>query len=176
MPQQNRSQAGFTLIEVLVSTAIATILFSAIGSCILIASRAYPSPNSPLGQSVTAAQSTDLMASDLRFAKSIRSGNIKSIVFTVPDRTGDSKDEVIAYVWSGTIGDPLLRYFNSTATDIIATPVQKLAMSYDVRTIVGSSTTRKVLDRVVIDLSVGRGATSRSTRESIIVVTAPEVP
>ncbi len=166
---------GFTLIEVLVSTAIASILFAAIGSCILIASRAYPSQSSPLSQSITATQAADLIAADLRFANKIVSGSAKSVVFTVKDRTGDGVDEVIGFVWSGMPGDPLLRYFNSTTTENIATPVKSLKFQYDVRTIVGT-TTRKVVDRVVLDLDVGSGAGSRATRLSIIDLAAPEVP
>jgi len=167
--------AGFTLIEVLVSTAIATILFAAIGSCIMIASRAYPSPGSPLAQAISGAQAIDLISADLRFAKSVTSGNSKSLIFTIPDRTGDGKDEVIAYVWSGSAGDPLLRYFNSDVTDVVATPVQILSLAYDTRTISGT-TTRTVLDRVTIDLAVGTKATCRPMRSCVIVLSAPEVP
>lgn len=165
---------AFTLIEVLVSTAISTILFAAIGSCLLIASRSYPSLSSPLAQAIVATQATDQMAADLRFANKVVSGSTKSLIFTVADRTGDGVDEVIGYVWSGNAGEPLQRYFNSTATEHIVTSVQGLTFQYDIRTIVGT-TTRKVLDRVVIDLEVGNKGTSRSTRLSVIAVTNPEV-
>jgi prepilin-type N-terminal cleavage/methylation domain-containing protein len=165
---------AFTLIEVLVSMTIASILFTAIGSCIMIAARSYPSQSSPLAQAIIATQATDMMAADLRYANKVVSGSTKSLIFTVADRTGDNIDEVIAYVWSGTPGDPLLRYFNSTATEPIATSVQGLTFQYDIRTIVGT-TSRKVLDRVVIDLDVGSTGTSRATRLSVIAVTNPEV-
>ncbi len=175
MQTQRLHSRGFTLIEVLVSTSIASILFAAIGSCILIASRAYPSQSSPLARAITATQAADLIAADVRFANKIVSGSVKSLVFTVKDRTGDGIDDVIAYVWSGTPGDPLLRYFNSSATENIATPVKNLKFQYDIRTIVGTST-RKVLDRIVLDLEIGAGAGSRATRLSIIDLAAPEVP
>lgn len=141
----------------------------------MIASKAYPSQSSPLAQTVIATQANDLMAADLRYAKKIVSGSTKSLVFTVADRTGDGIEDVVSYAWSGISGDPLERRFNSTATEVVADSVQNLSFQYDVRTIVGT-TTRKVLDRVIIGLESGTSGLARSTRVSVIVITAPEVP
>lgn len=167
---------GFTLLEVMVSISISTVLFAALGSCIVIASRAYPSPNSPLSQSIAATHATDMMISDLRFAKTVVSGGNRSLVFTVADRTSDGVDDVIGYVWSGVAGDPLVRYFNSVATDTVITSVQRLDMAYDTRTITGTAATRTVLDRVLIDLESGAKGAARPTRSAVITIASPEIP
>ncbi|MBU6413481.1 MAG: prepilin-type N-terminal cleavage/methylation domain-containing protein [Planctomycetes bacterium] len=174
MNQGRATCRGFTLIEVLVSTAIATILFGAIGSCIMIASKAYPSQNSPLARAVEAAQAAEFMSADLRYAKTVVSGSAKSLVFTVADRTGDNVDEVIGYMWSGTAGDPLQRLFNSAATENVVDSVQSLKLQYDIRSVTGT-TTRKYLDRVLIELDAGLKGTSRAMRQGVLVISTPEV-
>ena len=112
---------GFTLLEMVVGTAIMSVLMVAMGSILLIAGRALPQSQSVTGTTASAAAAADQMASELRYALAVNQRSTTMIEFTVADRNNDGLPETIRYEWSGTAGDPLTRTYNAgTAAQILS--------------------------------------------------------
>ena len=109
---RSAARRGFTLVELIISTAIMSLLFVGLASAIVLAGKAMPDRTS-LGQTLaTTAQVADQIAAELRTALWIREHTATSVAFTVPDRTGDGLPERIRYAWSGTADTPLTRQYN----------------------------------------------------------------
>lgn len=127
-----RRRGGFTLIELLVSAAIVAVLAVAMGSAVMIASRAIGrrSPDSSAARSVSAAEAVEQMRSDLRTATSFTERQASAVTFTVPDRDGDGVQETIRYAWSGISGAALTRAYNGTAPETLAQDVRALNFDY----------------------------------------------
>ncbi len=128
-------RGGFTLLEVSLSLVIVSVIMMAIGSSILLASKAIPSTDSPPQCTNRAASQTEYIASELKYALAVpqRTGN--SITFTVPDRSGDGLAEEIRYSWSGSAGDPILRWYNGGDAAVVLEDVHSFEMLYDLETI-----------------------------------------
>lgn len=100
MPHTHANSRGFTLIELVTAMAISTILFLALGSAIVVASRAIPTGTEPVITEGEINRGLALMASDIELATDVsRVGN--TLVIKVPDRDGDAASDTIIYSWSG---------------------------------------------------------------------------
>lgn len=110
--QRPRNLPAFTLIEMVVSLSVISIVFLAMGSVMMMATKAIPDPDSPINLRVEAADILEQIASELQVATSIIATTDKGISFTVPDRDRDTVDETIVYAWGGTAGNPLARQYN----------------------------------------------------------------
>ncbi len=119
------------MIEVVTSLAITSILMLAIGSAMVLAGRALPSADGVAASTLTAANAVDKMAAELRFALQITERTDKSIRFTVPDRDGDGKVEIIRYAWSGVGKAPLTRQYNSTSAVTLLEGVTSLEFVFE---------------------------------------------
>jgi len=122
---------GFTLIEVIASTAIASIIFMAIGSAMVLTARAVPQSHEAdlllqLGQAM------DELHTDLQLALAFQERSPTTVQFTVPDRTGNGQPDTIRYAWSGSSGAPLTRQFNNGAVHVIAANVQQFNLDYTI--------------------------------------------
>jgi len=126
---------GLTLIELVVSVAITSILTIALGSTILIASRALPDGQGPAEAAVRAAAVADQLSGELQYAISINSRSANMVEFTVADRNGDEAPETIRYEWSGAAGDPLTRQYNGGAVAEILDNVREFHLEYDLKEI-----------------------------------------
>jgi len=126
---------GLTLIELVVSVAITSILTVALGSTILIASRALPDGQGPADAVVRAAAVADQLAREIEYAVSINSRSANMVEFTVADRNGDEAPETIRYEWSGAAGDPLTRRYNGQAAAEILDNVSEFHIEYDLKEI-----------------------------------------
>jgi len=111
-PARPAPRRGFTLIEAVISLAILSIIVVALGSAMLIASRAVPDADSPTQRILDAGQALECVASELCYALSVAQPTENSLEFTVPDRTGDGAPETVRYAWSGAAGDPITRTYN----------------------------------------------------------------
>jgi prepilin-type N-terminal cleavage/methylation domain-containing protein len=126
---------GFTLLELVVGTAVMSVIMVALGSVMLIAGRALPQAQSATGAAVAAAGAAEQMASELRYALAINQRSATMIEFTVADRNSDGLPETIRYEWSGTAAAPLTRQYNGgTAVDALS-DVREFSLSYDTETI-----------------------------------------
>lgn len=122
---------AFTLAELTVSLGIVGLLMAGLGSAVLLATRAVPSPASPANQIGAAAQGVDLLATDLYYARSFTSIQPTSITFTVAPRGSDSAPETISYSWSGAKGAPLMRQYNANPAVPVVRNVYNLNLLYN---------------------------------------------
>jgi len=95
--------------EMTVSMVIVSVLMVSITSAIILAGRAVPPSDSPTAAVVAASTALEQIAGELQYALSFteRSGN--AIEFTMPDRNGNGRPDLIRYAWSGLPGAPLTR-------------------------------------------------------------------
>lgn len=145
MRSAQRIRRGLSLIEVTVSIAAASVLVVAIGSVIVLSSKALPQNSHITYTALTAGALGDQIAEELRYAIAVSELNDKAVTFNVPDRTGDAAAETIRYVWDGSLGGVLTRTFNGVSTTI-ATGVQDFKLDYAKRKVTTSSSTNVVTD------------------------------
>lgn len=132
--ERGGGRRGLTLVELVVSAAIMGIIMTGLASAILIASHALPSDQNPATALVDSVAVADQIAEELRSAIWIRQHDPTAIAFTVPDRDADGASESISYAWSGTVGDPLQRQYNSGAIVDVLDDVHSFALRYDLET------------------------------------------
>ena len=125
-----KTASGFTLMEMVVATAVTSLLMAGMASAILITSLAMPTGTSGVSATNSAASALNLFAADLAAAKSIVSNTATSIQFTVADRGGVSGDETIAYRWSGVAGAALTRQINGGTATNVQNNVQEFNLDY----------------------------------------------
>ena len=128
-----RRPAGFSLMEVLLSTTILGIIFGVMGSVMLLARRnmaigAVASDEISGGNAVARQISTELAV-----ATTVTERTANSITFTVPDRNGDASPETIRYAWSGVAGAPLTRSYNGSTAVTVAQNVYYFNLDYIMR-------------------------------------------
>src|SRR6476659_7316558 len=92
---------AFTLIEMLISLAIMTVIAAALGSTIVLASRALDQQAGPGASTVAARRATALLLGEAAGATAFSDRTATAVTFTVPDRDGDGTPETIRYAWSG---------------------------------------------------------------------------
>lgn len=123
------TKRGFTLIELVVATALASILIAGLTSTLFIAVEASsgdtPAPNTLEGLALL----TDMTA-ELQYAVTITEQTAMAITVTVPDRNADTFNETIRYAWSGTPGDPLTRQYNGGTVANVADDVYDFDIRY----------------------------------------------
>jgi prepilin-type N-terminal cleavage/methylation domain-containing protein len=134
-------RSGYTLVELVMSIAITAVLLGGTASAVLLASRALPDGDNLIELRLRTESAANQMTLDLLCAESFPLRSATGVEFTVADRNhGAAGAETIAYSWSGTAGDPLMRQYNSgTVVDVLA-DVREFELLYDVRTETETST------------------------------------
>ncbi len=128
-------QKGLTIVELLVSIAITTVIMFAIGSSMMVATRAMPDVDTPANAVITASETVEQLATELQYTISINNHSASMIEFTVADRDGYGAPETIRYEWSGTLGDPLTRQYNGATVVEVLDAVKEFNLSYDLEVI-----------------------------------------
>lgn len=103
---------GYTLIELLVATASASVLMVGLSGALFVSARALDADEGATALRSDADAVLARVADDLRDARRFEQLDPTAVRFRVPDRDGDGADETIAYAWSGVSGDPLTREIN----------------------------------------------------------------
>lgn len=129
-----RLGVGFTLVEVLLSLALAAIVLSSMQSLIVIAGRAAPDADGPQRATVDAADALERLASEVSVAVEVTELDSHEVGFTVNDWTGDGVVETIKYGWSGTPGDPLLRAVNGGDAAVVVDGVRRFEVGAETST------------------------------------------
>ena len=124
---------AYSLIELTVSLAIVSILVTAIGSLIILASKAIPRDDGVFAASVGGAILVEELVDDAAFALAFNEVSNHAIEFTLADRTGDGNQETVRYEWSGTSGYPLTRSFNGSSPTIVLPDVRSLEFTATTR-------------------------------------------
>ncbi len=140
-----RRASGYTLIELLVSSSIASVLLVGMGSSIYIASQAFEADEAAPAEIAQADETLAQVLRDAQQATSVSELTATSATFTVPDRNGDGAEETIRYAWSGTPGEPLTYQYNGGPVQNIAEDVQHFEMTYLSRFMEGSTVTGELL-------------------------------
>jgi prepilin-type N-terminal cleavage/methylation domain-containing protein len=121
---------GFTLIEVLVSAAILSILLATASSIVALTAKSIPNGRGRASAITAAVHGLDMLSLDAACATSVSVLDPAEFELVVPDRNGDGTPETIAYAWSGTPGDPLVRRYNARSANV-ATNVSEFSLTYD---------------------------------------------
>lgn len=124
---------GYTLVELVVSMAVATVLMGGLASAIVLASHAMPSKKNPASAMLESHYAAEQIASELFCAQAFSERTATSVEFTVADRDGDSIAETIRYAWPGTPGDPLTRRYNSGTTVEFVPEAYEFTLAYNYR-------------------------------------------
>ncbi len=132
-PNATCGRLGYTLVELVVSTAIMAVLAGGMVSAILVATRAVPDGTHPSSAIVKATQAVDRIAGELMYAESVMQQSVTAVDFTVADRDADDAPERIRYAWSGTPGDPMTRQYNDGAVTEFVRDVNEFALAYDLQ-------------------------------------------
>lgn len=124
--------AAFTLIEMVVSLSIISVVFLAMGSVMVLASKAVPDPKASTGMALTA-DLLEQIAAEVQVATSVSIATDKGIAFTVPDRDGDGTDESIVYLWGGVAGSALVRQYNGGTVVTVIPAAYEFGLYYTTR-------------------------------------------
>lgn len=150
------ARAGFTLVEMMVSLAIMSIVVGALGSVIVIATKAIPQGRGN-DASLAVGLGLDGLAGELRYATAVTALTPTAVTFTVADRNGDASQETIRYEWSGTAGAPLLRTYNGGTPIQVVPGVSKFDLGYRRRTVTDRQTVTTTGDSGTVLLSFFNG-------------------
>jgi len=134
-----RQERAFTLMEVLVSTAVLGIVLTAVGSAMLVTTRAMPGQDNTNQNALDAVRTLDFMTSELSEATAVPEFTARAVTVTVPARGygGHYHPADIRYAWSGTPGDPLTRQVDGGTVATFIENVHHFAVSGDLREVPG---------------------------------------
>ena len=121
------SQAGHTLIELVVAMVCSAVLLAGLGSVMMIGSQVAYTPSAAIHRTESA-DIVNQIAEELRYATLIIQQTPQILEFVVADRNGDGTAEKIRYAWSGTPGDPLYRTYNAGAPSVILDSADEFAV------------------------------------------------
>jgi len=124
---------AYSLIELTVSLAIVSILVTAIGSLIILASKAIPRDDGVFAAALGGVGFVEELIDDAAFALAFNEVSKTAVEFTLPDRTGDAAEETVRYAWSGTPGHPLTRSLNGSSPIIVLPDVRSLEFTATLR-------------------------------------------
>lgn len=145
-PRDPRRSAGLSLVELMISLTIMSLLMAAMGSTVLLATKALPDPTSQTFTILQSGQVADDIAEELRYAVKFTQRLPNLVEFTVADRDNDQNPETILYQWSGTPGDPLIRQYNSGTVVNVLDSVQQFNLTYDIRSVVDTAAQQPVIE------------------------------
>lgn len=119
----SRAAAAFTLVELVIGMALASVLLAVLAATVMFSAQALPGANDPAMVTLEAGKALDKIAAEVETAIYISKIDAKTIAFTVAPRNGDAIPERIVYAWSGVPGQPLTRTYNGgppqTAVDSV---------------------------------------------------------
>jgi len=125
-----RRAGGFTLVEMTTSLAVAAVLFAALGSALVVATRAVPEDDDLTATLARTNRALQEFADELQHARYITEATATSITFVLPDRNRDGLPEVIRYAWGGNAGDALTRRANGGSAVAILSDVQSIQLTF----------------------------------------------
>jgi hypothetical protein len=128
---------SFTLVELVVSSAVAGLLMLGLASAVMLVGRAIPDEASTPSSVSSAASVVDALARDLQYAQSVIERGNWAVEFTVPDRTADKSPETIRYEWDGKPGSPLIWTYNGKSAELAPTVVS-LTFTPEIETVTTS--------------------------------------
>ncbi len=157
-----------TLIELVVSIAIIAVLSGAMGSAILLSSRAMDLSGSTARRTQERQDAALVLGDigrDLALATSITRVSATSIGFTVPDRGhGAAGPETFLYEWSGVAGAPLTLSYNGAAATTVLANVQ----AFGAIATTGAGTLKSAPDVLVMVSNAGSPSAADIARRDLV--------
>lgn len=127
---------AFTLIELVVSVAAATLLMAGLASALYISVQVFDAQFATMQATRAAEVQADLLQ-DLSRATAFTSRTADTITFTVPDETGDSAEDTLSYVYDSG-GGTLSLSLNGSSTTLLS-GVTASSFGFLQRTMAGSA-------------------------------------
>ncbi len=127
--------AAYTLLEMLLSTAIVAVLLMGVAGAMFVAQRGMAASTDAAERSSDQARALQMIQTDVSLATAFTERTDRAITITVPDRTGDGQPETIRYAWSGTAGAPLTRQFNGGPVAVLLRDVRQFQFTYLLKTL-----------------------------------------
>jgi prepilin-type N-terminal cleavage/methylation domain-containing protein len=157
---------GFTLIELVVALSIASVLTLAMGSVLVVASRAAPAASDRMVRSAHAARALDVLADEATTAIGVQTFNpFGRVDFTVPDRTGDGLPESVSVRASS--GSIVLARSDVTANETLVDGVSLFTVT--------ASTRDHRITRLDLEIRLADDY-DNPIRRTVLLPNRPEVP
>ncbi len=128
------SRHAFTLLELSLSLMIVATVTLALGSAVVIASRAVPTDDAPglaATEQMRALQQIRLDIGEALFFRKLTATGAEVIL---SDRNGDGASERIVYDWDGIAGHALTRSINGGSSEVLIPRVQDFTIKRHTRT------------------------------------------
>ncbi len=136
MTRHQTSRRGQTLAEVLISTAVVSVIMGGMSSVMMLSARTLTNNTVEVCVSGDAG---DQVTTDLKLAQEFSERTATAVTMKVPDRDGDNQPETIRYSWSGASGAPLMREYNGGDPVAVAENVSHFDLSYQTKTVAAGS-------------------------------------
>jgi hypothetical protein len=118
-----------------VATAVAGVLVLGMSSAVMFSLQAGEAAEGSRDTGTDTANVLDQLTRDLGDALAFSERSSASAEFTVPDRDGDGKPEMLRYAWTGVAGDPLTFEYNGSSAVKLAQDVHHFDLNYLLRTV-----------------------------------------
>lgn len=173
-PARSRSRHAFSLIELVTALVISSIIITALGSAVVVASAALP--NDRTRATADMEDALQWMALEISEAEQIKASGNAVLTIVVPDRDGDGQTELISFTWDGKAGSPLLRSLNKAAPEVVAAGVDAFSTTTErVSYSLGLSRTLSRERVASITVSVMPSGTQRTLTRTIVLPNEPQV-
>ena len=159
------TRRGFTLIELVVSLGIVAVLSMALGSTILISTRALPNAGGGPETKAASGRALQILGADIRLATSVAMPDVRTLTLTVRDQTGDAVDETITYAWAGSSGDPFTRTYNADVVTLIPSVIDLKFAALTRSSVTTDDAVTVPSDRIRISFGAGSGDNTDVTAE-----------
>ena len=134
-PPRPTGRRAFTLLEVMLSTAIVAVLLGGVVGAMFVAQRGLAGSTAAADSLSVESRATQMITQDVGLATSITERTGLAVTVVVPDRNSDGQSETIRYAWSGVQGDPLTRQCNGGPPATIAPNVCQFNLTYLLKTL-----------------------------------------
>lgn len=132
---------AYTLIELLVAMASASVLLVGLASSLYLASQALELDGGVAHRRVRADAALARVLADARTAERFYELTSTAVEFDAPDRDDDGAPERVRYAWSGVAGDPLTRSLNGSAPVTLLRSVDSLDFDWINRAVTAQDVT-----------------------------------
>ncbi|HEX8877385.1 MAG TPA: prepilin-type N-terminal cleavage/methylation domain-containing protein [Phycisphaerales bacterium] len=170
--------AGFTLVELVISSALLTVLLLAGAATASLVRRAGMSAVGDSSLALSRAL-TDLRR-DIECSTRVNSFARRSISLTVPDRNANGTTESITYSWSGVEGAPLMRSVNGGAAVAIVPSMRSFDLAAETTTVTVLSADQPIAPATqtvaTCSTSSGLGTVQVSSSRWVGVTFMPSLP
>ncbi|QDU37527.1 hypothetical protein Mal4_18410 [Maioricimonas rarisocia] len=139
------ARAGYTLVELIISTLSASLLMAGLASSLFLSIRSFDGTSTAAATTRAADVHADVL-NDLKHATGFTTRTSNTVTFTVPDRDGDLAEETITYQWTGLPTAELQYSINGGPAVTVLEDVQQFDVAYLNRSITGNSPSPPAMD------------------------------